>query len=380
MATAVPERLAGRMLDADAHLYMEPEVMADILRPLGRDWVVDMLERYKASADYAADKVRAGDDPWGVKGLAALGACEPEARVATMDLMGLDRQLAFPNTLGREVRTDTPAAWEVTRAYNDHCLDWTRRSGGRSVGVCEVNLMSRPRALAEARRVIDAGAQAICVSFASPPGGVSPAHPDWDELWHLLADSGVPAFVHIGGCGQFTAEGDDPILVPRALWDSPTLRSAFPERPGSEERIGPIWTVIAPIPMEIVLTALVMGGVFERVPGLRFGIIEFGAQWLGPLVERMDLHASLLAKVGAALPLKPSEYVERNVRVTPFWSEPVDLYISRYGLEGVYVFSTDFPHVEGGKDPVGRFAESLARVSDAAVDRFFVDNAELLFM
>ena len=76
----------------------------------------------------------------------------------------------------------------------------------------------------------------------------------------------------------------------------------LPDQPGSEERIGPIWTVIAPIPVEILLTSMVMGGVFERFPALRFGIIEFGAQWIGPLAERMDHHAKLLAKVGVRCP------------------------------------------------------------------------------
>ena len=167
--------------------------------------------------------------------------------------------------------------------------------------------------------------------------------------------------------------------MPRALWDSPTLRSPFPDQPGSEERIGPIWTIIAPIPVEILLTSMVMGGVFERFPHLRLGIIEFGAQWIGPLAERMDLHANLLAKVGAALPLKPSEYLTRNVRVTPFWSEPVGRYVERYGMEELYVFSTDFPHVEGGRDPIGKFLASLTPLGEAAVDAFFAENARLLF-
>jgi predicted TIM-barrel fold metal-dependent hydrolase len=124
---------------------------------------------------------------------------------------------------------------------------------------------------------------------------------------------------------------------------------------------------------------MVMGGVLERHPGLRVGVIEFGAQWVGSWVERMDHHAHLLAKVGAPLPMLPSEYVQRNVRVTPYWAEPVDLFVDRYGLEDVYVFSTDFPHIEGGKDPVGKFLASSSRVGDGYVERFFVDNAQLLF-
>lgn len=369
----------GQMLDADAHLYLEPQVMADILAPIGRDWVVEMLTAFSKADTFDEDRRRAVEDVWTVKGLAAFGSYEPEVRVQAMDKMGVARQLAFPNTLGRESRMAGPDAMAVVRRYNDYCLDWTRRTGGRSVGVCELNLTDRDAALVELRRLVDAGARAVALPFASPPAGTSPANPVWDELWDTLAANRVTACVHIGGCGQFTSEPDDPILVSRAWWDAPSLTSAFPDRPGSEERIGPVWTILAPILVEIVLIPLVMGGVFERFSDLRFGVIEYGAQWLGPLVERMDMHAALMRKVGGGLPMKPSEYIRRNVRCTPFWSEPVDRYIDRYGLEDVYCFSTDFPHIEGGKDPVGKFHASLDRLGDDVVEKFFVTNADLLF-
>jgi len=149
MATDAPERLAGRLLDADAHLYLEPEVMEALLEPIGRDWVIEMLEEYKRSDTFPADKERGLDDVWGVKGLAAHGACEPEVRVETMDRMGIARQLAFPNTLGREAQHDTPEARQVLRNYNDYCLEWTRRTGGRSIGVCSLNLRSHEQAMVE---------------------------------------------------------------------------------------------------------------------------------------------------------------------------------------------------------------------------------------
>jgi hypothetical protein len=48
-------------------------------------------------------------------------------------------------------------------------------------------------------------------------------------------------------------------------------------------------------------------------------------------------------------------------------------------MEELYVFSTDFPHVEGGRDPIGKFLASLAPLSESAVDAFFAENARLLF-
>jgi predicted TIM-barrel fold metal-dependent hydrolase len=316
---------------------------------------------------------------WEVKGIAALGAFEAEERLEAMDRMGVSLQLAFPNTLMKESRLDGPGPLAAVRRYNDHALAWTKATGERTRVVCQLNLRHLEPALEEARRVVDAGAKGVILPCAYPPGGVSPANPQWDPLWDLLSETDTPVFLHIGSGGMLDSDPGDPIMFPRAIADAPSLRSVFPDRPGSEERIGPFWVVVAHQAAELFLTAMVMGAVFERFPTLRFGAIEFGAQWTGPWTERMDHHAELLAKVGAALPLKPSEYVSRNLRVTPFWAEPVEKYVDRYGLADVYVFSTDYPHVEGGKDPIGRFLATASQVSADYIEPFFVGNARLLF-
>jgi uncharacterized protein len=137
--------------------------------------------------------------------------------------------------------------------------------------------------------------------------------------------------------------------------------------------------MIAHMGAEVYLQAMVMGGVFERFPKLRLGIIECGAKWVGPCVERMDLWTDFMAKVGRAYPMKPSEYVKRNVRVTPFWHENLPLMIQRYGLEDIYIFSTDYPHLEGSRDPIGKFRKWLKDLPADYAQRFFIDNAKLIF-
>jgi uncharacterized protein len=219
----------------------------------------------------------------------------------------------------------------------------------------------------------------VLLPCAEPPGGTSPASPDWDDFWRVLEESGTPAFLHIGAGGLASAEDDDPMFPPRAWADAPALRAIFADRPGGEEQFGPFYIVVAHLAAEVYLTCLLMGGVFERFPGLRFGVIEFGASWLGPLCERLDRHAALLSKVGVDYPMLPSEYVRRNVRVTPQWSEPVDALVARYGVREAYVFSTDYPHIEGGRHPVQSFEEMTARVDPGYGREFFVENARLLF-
>ena len=61
---------------------------------------------------------------------------------------------------------------------------------------------------------------------------------------------------------------------------------------------------------------------------------------------------------------------------------PVNLvvgsYISKYGLEDVFCFASDYPNVEGGKNPMGRFADSLSGHPEKIFEKFFVENGELL--
>jgi hypothetical protein len=78
------------------------------------------------------------------------------------------------------------------------------------------------------------------------------------------------------------------------------------------------------------------------------------------------------------LPMRPSEYLTRNVRVSPFDFEPVGDYIRRFGLEDVYCFASDYPHVEGGKDPIGDLAASLEPLGANVLEKFFVSNGDLL--
>ena len=378
-ATAAETTLvAGRMLDCDGHLYMQPDVMADIVGAAGASWIIDYLNRFVGSEHDQSLRLRARDDVWSVKGISAWGSSDTDGRVAAMDAMGVHRQLIFPNTVLRELRLPTPEALASCRRYNDFALAFHAQSGGRARVACQVNMSNPEWAVDELRRVVAAGAPGVLLPCAVPPGGTSPANPIWDPFWRILEKSDTPALLHIGAGGLASGEADDPMFPPRAFADAPTLRALFPERPGGEEQFGPFFIVVAHFAAEVYLTCLLMGGVFERFPALRFGAIEFGASWLGPMAERLDRHASLLTKIGAHYPLLPSEYLRRNVRVTPQWTEPLDVLIERYGLHECYVFSTDYPHIEGGRHPVASFREMAERVRPGYVEQLFVTNGELL--
>jgi hypothetical protein len=103
-----------------------------------------------------------------------------------------------------------------------------------------------------------------------------------------------------------------------------------------------------------------------------FGHTELN-QVLTTLVRRPDNHPN------RSLSMHPSEYMARNLRVTPFYFEPVAMYFERYPqVADVYCYSTDYPHFEGGKDSKRVLAEALSGLPADVRDKFFYRNATLL--
>ena len=74
----------------------------------------------------------------------------------------------------------------------------------------------------------------------------------------------------------------------------------------------------------------------------------------------------------------PSEYVRDHLRFTPFAGEPVGWMIEQAGAE-LFMFSSDYPHPEGTKDPIQRFESTMDTSDDRVVDNFYRANFEGLY-
>jgi predicted TIM-barrel fold metal-dependent hydrolase len=133
-------------------------------------------------------------------------------------------------------------------------------------------------------------------------------------------------------------------------------------------------------PPETFLACMVLDGIFERFPGLRGGCIEQGAMWVVPLLRRLDVAQESFARTEPALrlPLRASEYLRRQVKFTPYPTEPVGWMIEEAGPE-LFLFSSDYPHPEGGRDPLTRFERSLDGLAEDVKERFYSRNfAEMM--
>ena len=128
-------------------------------------------------------------------------------------------------------------------------------------------------------------------------------------------------------------------------------------------------------PMQTLAT-MIFDGVLDRFPTLRIGVIEQGALWLPGWMRSMDSAVGAFTRNEERLrnlSLRPSEFVARQVRVTPYPHEDAGWVVRNVGPD-ICMFSSDYPHVEGGRNPLKRFDESLAGLDEAALRGFYHRN------
>jgi uncharacterized protein len=245
-------------------------------------------------------------------------------------------------------------------------LDWCSVDP-RLLPVCVIPLGDMPAAIALTREAIDGDAAALQIGQYCPPGH-SPSHIDLEPLWAMAAEAGVPIVLHVAGAG---ANLMDPAFFENGL-------PPVPDFHGGDGNFKSVDYLSIPLPVMQTLNALVIDGVLQRHPTLRIGVIEVGASWIPSWMRMLDSAHEAFHKNEERLQrmeAKPSEYVRRQVRATPYPHEDTGWTIANTGAE-VCMFSSDFPHVEGGRNPIGRFERSMdaAGIDAEARQAFYWDN------
>ncbi|MGH9110159.1 MAG: amidohydrolase family protein [Acidimicrobiales bacterium] len=372
---------AGRVvLDADSHVmeladfldeFLEPEQAARLRRTQ-----MAALEGVLADAVRLAETRR--QDPAAAaeaesrlltdKGWQAMGGFDPVERSRVLDLLGFEGQLVFATFasamfVGRDLDRYYAGASAQNRAMAKFCA-----ADDRLLPVALVPLDDPDRAVSLTEEAIGAGCAAVMVP-STAAGERAPSHPDLDGFWGTLERAGVPFVLHVGGGGRLL----DPAFHNNAMPVTDHLG-------GGENVRAKDYLAIHHSP-EVFLGTLVLDGLFDRFPGLRGGCIEQGAGWVVSWLRHLDHAQRAFARTEEPLrrlAAPPSEYVRRHLKFTPFPGEPVGWMIEEAGPE-LFMFSTDYPHPEGGRDPMAKFEATLDGVGAGDRARFYAGNmAELL--
>ena len=386
MVYAPPER---DYYDADSHIMELPDFLTSYADPAIRDQIplvnynaslvtdeevaviVDQGNRH--SDNHRQNQIDLGDQLIAKsKEIQALGAFDPEDRSLAMDMLGFKKQLVFAThsvvlPFHPSSKTDPVLRYAATRAHNRHMSEFCANDD-RLMGVAVVPLDTPERAIEELDWVLDAGLEAVWVPHRAPIG-FAPGHVDLEPFWARLAESNTPFLLHVGG---------SPLQALKS-WSN-NGRAAVKDWMGGGENVRTKDATVMHQPPETFLSMLLVDGVLDRHPNLRGASVELGAGWVPEMLRRLDSITRIYGRVDESVRFdrKPSEQLTEQMGFTPFPHEDVARLIADSNDE-LYLFSSDYPHVQGGRDPIGKFAKSLADASDETLTRFHSENFLRLF-
>jgi predicted TIM-barrel fold metal-dependent hydrolase len=363
--------------DADSHLmeladcldpFLEKKYRADYdALPKLRAWPRDSAWVNDARAKQADNAFRAGavENILLRRDYEALGAFKPEDRPWALDLLGFKSQVVFTTwCLGNFGLDDTnpDLAYATAEAHNRMMAAFCSVDR-RFLPTAYIPLADFERAKATAKAALDGGAKALMVPSICPKGH-SPSHVAFDPVWRMAEEAGLPIVFHVGGEAKLNPDYFDNGM--------PRVKDFH----GGEENFTSVSYMMIPHSVMLTLAAMIFDGVLDRFPKLKVGVIELGASWVPSWMRFMDAGADAFRKGEERLKklsLKPSEFVRRQVRVTPYPHEDTGWIIRNAG-DKVCMFSSDFPHVEGGRNPLKRFDDSVTGLPAPAIERFYAGN------
>jgi len=264
-------------------------------------------------------------------------------RLADLQGDGVVGEVIFPNTVPPFYETafhisppPTPEQYARyragTRAHNRWLAEFCAEAPARRAGIGLIHLNDLDDAIEDVVWIAEHGLRGgVLLPLPSPSDvHLKPLnHPDYDRLWAVIQDHDLVMNQHSGQGSPVYCDGQGS----KALW---ALEMAFFVQRG--------------------FTHLIMGGVFERFPRLRFILTESGCAWAPGLMRQLD--AMYLAwKAGAigeidtskdpALRELPSFYARRNCWYGASFPGPRD--IEGRDVVGVdrILWGNDYPHYEG---------------------------------
>jgi uncharacterized protein len=261
-------------------------------------------------------------------------------------LSGIAYNLTLPDLALRQ---------EVIRTCNTWLAETCAAAGGRLLPVTALDYGDLDFVVDEITRMRANGSRIFLIP-GYPVNGIPPSHPSWDRVWAAAVDLAMTPMLHTG----FERMRFDPGWANQG-GDVTLLR-----------QIGGAHRHVAPMTL---VNSLVYSGAFERFPNLTLLLAEVGTGWLPFLHREIDDRISPTAELFVGkwtLPLRPSEYLARNVRATPLSAgndSPITKIMEELPEEMI-VFSSDFPHFEGFTDPIGHYEKILADLPRARVERF----------
>lgn len=373
------------LYDADTHIMELPDFLRKFADPeirdllplvsYGRSIVTDeeveviMSNGAQHSEEHKQSLIALGDRMiTEVKEIQALGSFDKNDRVVANDMLGFIKQLVFAThslhmPFSPSNKIPDNLRYGGARAHNRHMIDFCS-ADERLMGVAAIPLENPELALEEVKFAVEGGLQAMWVPHRLA-GERSPTHVDYNPIWAFLQEAQIPVVFHVGG---------NPLQLPTG-WSN-TGRGVTRDWMGGGENVRARDAAVLHQGIETFVSMFVLDGVLEEFPNLKLASVELGAGWVPEVLVRLDHVHKAYSRVDERLKgftRTPSEQIREQMAFTPFVFEDVSRLIDQSN-DDLYLFSSDYPHTEGGRDPIARFESCMQNVSRASVDKFNSGN------
>jgi predicted TIM-barrel fold metal-dependent hydrolase len=269
---------------------------------------------------------------------------DDEKRNGDLESQGIVGEVVFPNTVPPFfpsfilfARPPKPEEYEQRlagiRAHNRWLADWCARYPERRAGIGQIFLNDVDDAIEDVRWIKEHGLRGGVLISSIPPDCkyVKPLYdPVYDPLWAVCEELEVPVNSH-GGTGM-PDYGKYPTAALLFIMEVPF----YSQRP---------------------FLQLLLSGVFERFPNLKFVMTEMGCSWRPPTLRRLDATLEQIRKTGRTgemryseehiLPKSATAYFQQNCWVGVSQPGPDDA-AARHAI-GIdkFMWGSDYPHEEG---------------------------------
>ena len=376
-----------QIYDADTHMMERPDWIAEFsdstikshLQPFvgGKEEILKQIDtaiksfKERGSNQDISNKANKNFMSMEHKGWNGLGAFDSKERKLANDLLGFEAYILFP----------TSSFNQVIAAKEQKILMGGIQALNRGLATfCKEDKRMFPTAYIPlglgpdiAKKFVD---EAISMDFSiilidtvAPRGQISFTHPDYNTFWATVQDADLSVTLHVGADGGYSP-------VPKSFYDN---KKKVPTHVEGDAPNDALAYMAIQYNAELFLSAMIFDGVLERFPKLRIGVVELGASWIISWMKHLDQSYKPFRKFQdlSQLKLLPSEYVLRQIKVTPFAGEDIG-WILNSGGEDLLMFASDYPHHEGTDDPIGRFERSMEGVNENQRSKFYTKNFKSL--
>src|SRR5579862_1131427 len=303
--------MAHGYVDADGHVMENHEQLESFLEaPFDafdrrRGTLLPSLDNFHTSADGTPRTPGTFDRDTG-----------PQQWLEFLDKTGLEYSILFPTTglaYGNVVYKQWAAAF--AKGYNDWLYNTYLKINPRFKGVALIPMQHVPSALKELERAV---CELGMVGAMIPSNGLNEhvSAPKYWPIYEKAQELDCVMAVHGGSYINLGFNNFDVFPATRALG--------------------------MPFPLAIAMTGMIVDGVFDAFPKLRFGFLEGGTAWVPLVIDRLEREV----EYGGLKVKRPIEdyFNDGHVFIGCEGNEKALAYaIERVG-PGPFMFASDFPH------------------------------------